>query len=394
MQVRGRQRDIHSRAESLSAQDAHLEKGESWGLSQEFYGVTEINCQNIKSGFDPADETSFWIQHKDSRFGFVFSKATDCLKVMNHLDRYWIRGDFYDRYDIQEQIGKGGFATVSRAVRVKDRRLFAAKMIRKDKIAKDKERSYFINELRVSRQVDHPLLVRTYEVHEVDSCFIIIQDFIEGVNLLQYIKLKKRLNETISLHVTHQLLTSILYLHKLRIIHRDIKPQNIMLKLTKDEKNIDFREKYEIILIDFGLCADADDHSTTSFLHDKSGTTGYLAPEVIKNSKPFYDEKVDIFSVGVVLVEMLSGKNPFKSSDNKQMLINNYICAINFAEIEMRKSSLTFAAKLLEKNVAFRPSAKEALEDDIFCIADSHVNVDTDFLEEKHIGGERETLEQ
>lgn len=371
-----------------------MEKGEYSRLSQEFYGVMEINCQNIKNGFDPADETNFWIEYKDAKYGFVFDRTSDCLKVMNHLDRYWIRSDFYDRYDIQEQIGKGGFATVSRAVRVKDRKLFAAKMIRKDKIAKDKERTYFINELRVSRLVDHALLVKTYEVHEVDSCFIIIQDFIEGVNLLQYIKLKKRLNETISLHVTHQLLTAILYLHKQRIIHRDIKPQNIMLKLVKDEKNIDFREKYEIILIDFGLCANADDHSTTSFLHDKSGTTGYLAPEVIKNSKQFYDEKVDIFSAGVVLIEMLSGKNPFKSSDNKQMLINNYICAINFAEIDMRKSTLNFAAKLLDKNVAARPSAKEALEDDIFCIADSQLNVDINFLEEKHIGGERETLEQ
>lgn len=186
----------------------------------------------------------------------------------------------------------------------------AAKMIKKDRIAKDKERLYFINELHVSRMLDYEYIVKTHEIYEVEGYFIIVQDFIDGINLLQYIKVKKKLAEKVSIHVIYQLFLSINYLHQKGYVHRDIKPQNIMLRLNKItdrsmvDKVVDFKDKYSIILIDFGLCADYHDHTPSSFLHDKSGTTGYLAPEVIKSSGGFYNERVDTFSAGMVLVEM------------------------------------------------------------------------------------------
>ena len=128
-------------------------------------------------------------------------------------------------------------------------------------MAKDKERLYFIHELKVARLLDYPLMVRTYEVHDIGTSFIIIMDYIEGVHLLQYIKLKKRLQESVAIHIAHQILRSVRNLHELGYVHRDIKPQNVMLKVIRDEKNIDFKEKYEVILIDFGLCADYRDFS-------------------------------------------------------------------------------------------------------------------------------------
>lgn len=225
-------------------------------------------------------------------------------KIVELLNRSWIRSDFYKRYTLQDVVGKGGFASVSIANRTADGKIFAAKMIKKERIAREKERVYFIHELKVARELDFPLIVKTYEVHDVPNYFVVIMDYIEGVNLLQYIKVKKKLAEAIALHVVHEILASLNYLHTKGYVHRDIKPQNIMLKLVKEEKNTDFRTKYRIILIDFGLCAAYKDHSSKSFLHDKSGTTGYLAPEVIKNNKSFYNEKVDIFSLGVVFVEM------------------------------------------------------------------------------------------
>lgn len=308
--------------------------------------------------------------------------------IIGHMNKYWIRQDFFKRYELQDVIGKGGFASVNIVVRVDDRKMFAAKAIKKDRINKDKERLYFINELRVSRLFDHPLIVKTLEVHEMRGQFIIIQDYIEGVNLLQYIKIKKTLTESVALHVVYQLLRAVYYMHQLGIIHRDIKPQNIMLKMVREEKKLAFKEKYEVILIDFGLCADFKDHSPTSFLHDKSGTTGYLAPEVIKSSTIFYNDKVDIFSIGVVFVEMyfvveyrVIGKNPFKAVGNRQMLINNYMCNINFSETHLTKNSQKLAKKLLCKDTQARPCAKQALEDEIFCSSDSGINLNIDFYE-------------
>lgn len=252
------------------------------------------------------EECTLTLNLKIMIYIFIFNSKNrpNFGKVVDHMNKYWIRQDFFKRYEIQETVGKGGFASVNLVRRTEDKKSFAAKMIKKDRICKDKERLYFINELRVSRMFDHPLLVKTVEVHEMVGQFIIVQEFIEGVNLLQYIKIKKNLSESIALHVTHQILRAVHYMHGLGIIHRDIKPQNIMLRIVREEKKLSFKEKYEIVLIDFGLCADFRDHSPTSFLHDKSGTTGYLAPEVIKNSNYFYTEKVDIFSIGVVLLEM------------------------------------------------------------------------------------------
>lgn len=225
-------------------------------------------------------------------------------EIVGMFDRYWIRTDFYSRYQVQDNVGKGGFASVSLVIRTLDGKLFAAKMIKKERIAREKERAYFIHELKVSRLLDHPRFAKTYEVHDIPTYFVIIMDYLEGANLLQYIKLKKKLSDTIALHIVREILIGLRYLHELGYVHRDIKPQNIMLKLIKEEKNLDFRDKYSVIIIDFGLCADYRNHTVTSFLHDKSGTTGYLAPEVIKNHKQFYNEKVDIFSLGVVFIEM------------------------------------------------------------------------------------------
>lgn len=254
----------------------------------------------------PNDSLYFCVETKPQsmKFEFADEDAEIFNNILTLLNSSWIRVDFSKRYTLQDVIGKGGFASVSVAVRNSDGKLFAAKMVKKERISREKERVYFIHELKVARLLDHPLIVKTWEVHDSQGLFIVVMDYIEGVNLLQYIKVKKKLLEHVALHIIHEVLVSVRYLHEKGYVHRDIKPQNIMLKLHKEEKHLDFRTKYKIILIDFGLCAEVADHSSKSFLHDKSGTTGYLAPEVIKSHKTFYNERADLFSLGVVFVEM------------------------------------------------------------------------------------------
>ena len=131
---------------------------------------------------------------------------------------------------------------------------------------------------------------------------------IDGESLNQFIKNEDyTYNESDALEIIHDLLLALNYLHGLDYMHRDIKPANIMLQKKNNYENCtSLKSNWNIILIDFGLCAPNWDHSPNSFLHDRSGTVGYLAPELIQkdSEKKFYDKKIDVFSIGVVLVEM------------------------------------------------------------------------------------------
>jgi serine/threonine protein kinase len=89
----------------------------------------------------------------------------------------------------------------------------------------------------------------------------------------------------------------------------------------------------------------------------------------------------------------LTGKNPFKSQDNKQMLLNNYMCNINYQEIECKKTTQDFMKRLLEKDPNRRPSAKLVLEDDIFCSAESNIQLDLEFLTDKHLNPQKAEFE-
>lgn len=125
-------------------------------------------------------------------------------------------------------------------------------------------------------------------------------------------------------------------INKFKLIHRDIKPSNIMFK---------YEDSFEgLKLIDYGLCANFTDHSSESLLHDKSGTACYLAPELVGMSylKKFYDEKADIFSIGIILYEILAGSNPFVHNDYNESLILNFNCNINYDKIKVNKDIKKF----------------------------------------------------
>lgn len=133
-------------------------------------------------------------------------------------------------------------------------------------------------------------------------------EFMDGGNLSDVIKKRQKkfdliLDEKAIFHIIRQILEALRHLHKMDIVHRDIKPANIMFK--KEFKSPKSLESMQVKIIDFGLCANIQDKSPQSLLNDKSGTVGYLAPELIAMKRGrFYDQKVDVFSAGMVLYEM------------------------------------------------------------------------------------------
>lgn len=154
------------------------------------------------------------------------------------------------------------------------------------------------------RNLDHPNIVKLYDVFDIDNHLVLVMELMDGGNLSKKIQ-KGAFMEKDAFKVLHGMLEALTYMHRQEIVHRDLKPANIMFKKILgwgDEPDLDLEE---MKLIDFGLCADVTDHSSNSLLNDKSGTVGYLAPELITNKKGnFYDEKVDVFSAGMIFYEM------------------------------------------------------------------------------------------
>lgn len=243
------------------------------------------------------------------KVSFFFKEASERntkLDLIKFLEKYCIKSNLLRHYRVEKPLGKGGFATVYLMKRKSDHKLFAVKLIKKYTIKKEKELRYLLSEIDVLRIAEHPNIVETYEVHELDKYVAIVQEYLDGGNLRGYIK-DYTIDEYDAIQIMHELLLAVHYIHQLGYLHRDLKPGNIMLrkKSSRTKDSPIFKAKFDVILIDFGLCARADDFSETSFLKDRSGTVGYLAPELIERDyDEWYDRKVDVYSLGVVMVEL------------------------------------------------------------------------------------------
>ena len=186
-------------------------------------------------------------------------------------------------------------------------------MIEKRKIKTKRNYVYTVNEINVMRRMNHPNIIKMYEVFDIENHVALIMESMNGGNLNKRIALAPY-TEKEAFKVIHVILEALAYMHSLRLIHRDVKPTNIMFKNQFQQGKgpggglggADLGDLEEVKLIDFGLCANMKDRSDESLMHDKSGTVGYLAPEIItKDSKTyFYDERIDVFSLGVVFYEM------------------------------------------------------------------------------------------
>lgn len=186
----------------------------------------------------------------------------------------------------------------------------AVKLISRSKIDSKKSYLYTINEVQLMRDLHHKNICRALAICDDGQHIAVIMRKCGAGNLGKVWKERSR-EEREALWVAMEVVKAVAYMHKKGIVHRDIKPTNIMFRnrIQFDEHTVDDQEErienMELQLIDFGLCADYKDHSPDSLLNDKSGTVGYLAPELITKKKgEFYDEKVDIFSCGMVLYEM------------------------------------------------------------------------------------------
>lgn len=212
-----------------------------------------------------------------------------------------------DRYEILEKIGTGGMSDVYKAKDHKLNRFVAVKVLKQE----FSENENFVSKFRIEAQAAaglmHPNIVNVYDVGEEGGIYYIVMELVEGITLKKYIEKKARLSAKEAISIAIQVSMGIESAHNNHIIHRDIKPQNIII--SKEGK---------VKVTDFGIAKAATSNTITS---NVMGSVHYTSPEQARGG--YSDEKSDIYSLGVTMFEMLTGRVPFNGETTVAIAIKH-----------------------------------------------------------------------
>lgn len=225
----------------------------------------------------------------------------------NSTDKY-IGRILDDRYEIIELIGSGGMANVYKALCHRLNRYDAVKIMRDETAANTELRRRFRAESQAVAMLSHPNIVSVYDVSHSDDVEYIVMELIDGITLKQYLQKKCVLEPSEVLDFTIQIAKALEHAHSKGIIHRDIKPQNIML--LKDGM---------IKVADFGIASLENDMEETK--GETVGSVHYIAPEQARGQAP--DARSDIYSLGIVMYEMLTGKLPYVGASDVEVAVKH-----------------------------------------------------------------------
>ena len=214
-----------------------------------------------------------------------------------------------DRYEILDVLGTGGMAVVYKAKCHRLNRMVAIKIL-KPELAQDEEiRNRFHDESQAVAKLNHPNIVNVFDVNQSDGVEYIVMELIEGITLKQYMRKRgSSLNWREALHFMSQILQALRHAHSRGIIHRDIKPQNIMVLRDGSVK-----------VTDFGIACLASASQTLT--QEALGSVHYISPEQARGDRT--DARSDIYSAGVVLYEMLTGRLPFEGESAVSVAIQH-----------------------------------------------------------------------
>lgn len=202
-----------------------------------------------------------------------------------------------DRYEIRELIGIGGMAYVYYAYDLKEHRPVAVKILKEEFLSNEDFKRRFRNESKAIAVLSHPNIVKIYDVSFGENIQYIVMEYVNGITLKEYMDQKGRVPVREAVHFVVQILHTLQHAHDNGIVHRDIKPQNVMLLQNGDVK-----------VMDFGIARFARDIGRT--MTDKTiGSVHYISPEQARGD--LTDERTDLYSVGVLLYQIVTGKLPF-----------------------------------------------------------------------------------
>lgn len=259
-----------------------------------------------------------------------------------------------NRYEILEEVGRGGMAYVYKAKCKLLNRIVAIKVLRTDLDESEDFIKRFNGEAQAAASLAHPNIVSVYDVGTEGDIHYIVMEYVEGVTLKDYIAIKKVLPWKEAVRFTMEICSGLSAAHSHGIVHRDIKPQNIIV--TEDGM---------VKVTDFGI-ARCVSSSTVSANENVLGSVHYFSPEQARGR--YIDHKTDIYSVGIVLYEMLSGHVPYDGDTNVEVAMKHIeanpkpLCEIN-PDIPKIVEQITF--KAMKKETVSRYSSVDAMREDL-----------------------------
>ncbi|KAF9610397.1 hypothetical protein IFM89_022308 [Coptis chinensis] len=260
-----------------------------------------------------------------------------------------MESEIINEYVIREKIGEGCFSTVWKAEHRLSGQVVALKQVNLSKLNKNLKNCLDC-ELSFLSSVKHPNIIRLIDVIETEGSIFLVLEFCAGGNLASYIQQHGRVQEEIAKIFTLQLGAGLKVLHAHHIIHRDLKPENILLSEADSDAVLK--------ISDFGLSRRT---SPTDYAETVCGSPFYMAPEVLEFRR--YDDKVDMWSVGAILFELLNGYPPFHGRNNVQVIQNIKKCTcLPFSQSilpSLHADCVDLCTRLLSKNPVNRLSFEE-----------------------------------